>query len=166
MNNEAREPVEVTLASIIALREVTGETVRQVCKLSDTLSEAQKHLVAPNAISIAEAYFCKEAWFRAIYADEIPVGFVMLYIGSEGDELPEVDGIHLWRFMIAGPYQKLGFGRKALLLVIDHARSIGAKSIHLSFVDKESSPEGFYRTLGFQRDGKVYDDEIGMTLQL
>jgi hypothetical protein len=36
----------------------------------------------------------------------------------------------------------------------------------VSFVDKESSPEGFYRKPGFERDGELYDDQIGMALAL
>jgi diamine N-acetyltransferase len=37
-----------------------------VCFLSDTLTEPQKFMVAPNAISLAQALFSKKAWCRAI----------------------------------------------------------------------------------------------------
>jgi hypothetical protein len=30
----------------------------------------------------------------------------------------------------------------------------------------EGSPEGFYRKLGFQRNGKMYGHEVGMSLRL
>lgn len=60
----------------VALRKITARTVRTICNL--TVSDEQKNFVAPNAVSIAQAYFSKAAWFRAIYADETPVGFVML----------------------------------------------------------------------------------------
>ena len=46
------------------------------------MSEHQKQFVAPNAVSIAQAYFSKEAWFRAIYADDTAIGFVMLCLGT------------------------------------------------------------------------------------
>mgnify|MGYP001599201891 CR=1 FL=1 len=49
------------------LREVTGDTVRAVCELDAGDGGRQ---VAPNAVSIAQAYFQDEAWFRGIYADE------------------------------------------------------------------------------------------------
>ena len=61
----------------VSLREVTARTVGDICDLS--VAPGQERFVAPNSVSIAEAYFCEKAWFRAIYADETPVGFLMLY---------------------------------------------------------------------------------------
>jgi len=57
----------------ISLKEITRETLREVCRL-DAGDGARQ--VAPNALSIAEASFYDEAWFRAIYDDETPVGFI------------------------------------------------------------------------------------------
>jgi diamine N-acetyltransferase len=65
---------KVDADSTVSLREITEETVVTVCRLSDTLSPLQKKMVAPNAQSIAQAHFSEHAWFRAIYADEKPVG--------------------------------------------------------------------------------------------
>ena len=45
----------------VSLREVTEETVRQICSLSDTLSAQQQQMVAPNAVSIAQAHFSDKA---------------------------------------------------------------------------------------------------------
>jgi diamine N-acetyltransferase len=151
--------------AVISLREVTAETVRTICKLSDTLSDAQKRMVAPNAVSIAEAHFSEHAWFRAIYADDTPVGFVMLYIGPD-DEEPSKEVHFLWRYMIAGPHQGKGYGRKALQLVINDLKAHGATELFTSCGEGEASPEGFYRSLGFERDGNVYGDEVGLRLIL
>jgi diamine N-acetyltransferase len=151
--------------SPVSLREITSQTVREVCRLSDTLSDAQKTMVAPNAVSIAEAYFCKEAWFRAVYAGETPVGFIMLYIGPDDDN-PEEMEYFLWRFMIAGPYQGMGFGKKALQMVIDDIRTQGAKVLGTSCGEGVGSPEGFYLGLGFKPTGKVFGDEVGLELEL
>ena len=63
----------------VSLCEVTEKTVHQICDLSDTLSEQQQKMVAPNARSIAQAHFSDKAWFRAVYAGEAPVGFIMLH---------------------------------------------------------------------------------------
>ena len=58
-------------------REVTKKNLSAIFKLK--VSPAQEKYVAPNSISIAQAYFDREiALFRAIYADETPVGFLML----------------------------------------------------------------------------------------
>ena len=97
----------------ISLREITADTVRQICKLSDTLSPGQRKMVADNAVSIAQAYFCDKAWFRAIYAAEEPIGFVMLHMG--GDDIEEgYNGVFLWRYMISGPYQGKGYGKRVI----------------------------------------------------
>ncbi|MEW5699369.1 hypothetical protein [Pseudomonas synxantha] len=50
--------------------------------LSETLPAAQRSMIADNGASIAEAHFSENAWFRAIYADETLIGFIMLHIGA------------------------------------------------------------------------------------
>jgi diamine N-acetyltransferase len=132
----------------VTLREVTSATVRPICQLS--VAENQKHFVTPNAISIAEAHFRKEAWFRAIYADETPVGFVMLY------EVPKYGSYAVWRFMIDARYQGRGYGRKAMELVINRIRKRpNAKALTLHVVRGEDGPEGFYRKFGFELTGRI-----------
>ncbi|MDD4903453.1 MAG: GNAT family N-acetyltransferase [Candidatus Bipolaricaulis sp.] len=148
---------DVGPAAVVSLREITAETVGVVCKLSDTLFEHQKRMVAANAVSIAEAHFEPKAWFRAIYADETPVGFVMLY------DDPEKPDCYLWRFMIGGPHQKKGFGRQAMNLILERARSRpSAVEVTLSYVPIEGNPEPFYRCMGFEPTGKVEGGEIVM----
>lgn len=144
-----------------SLREITSETVVQICKLSDTLPEQQQKMVAPNAISIAQAHFSDKAWFRAIYADQMAVGFIMLYDDSEKPEY------FLWRLMIAGPYQGKGYGRKAIELLIDYVKARpGARELLTSYVPIEGGPEGFYRRMGFEPTGEVDDGEIVVRLTL
>ncbi len=60
----------------VTLKEVTRQTLRAVCKLDAGDGGTQ---VAPNAVSIAEASFYDESWFRAIYDEDVLVGFLMLY---------------------------------------------------------------------------------------
>ena len=149
------------MESVISLREITGETVVQICELSDTLSEEQHKMVAPNGVSIAQAHFADRAWFRAIYAGEEPVGFIML-----SDE-PEKPNYYLWRFMIAGPHQGKGYGRRALELLIEYVKTRpGAKELMTSYVPIEGGPEGFYRKLGFEPTGEVHGGEVEIRLAL
>lgn len=132
----------------VTLRKVTSDTVRTICELK--VSDNQKHFVTPNAISIAEAYFRKEAWFRAIYADETPIGFVMLY------DVPKYGAYAIWRFMIDARYQGRGYGRRAMELVINRIRRRPkAKSLTLHVVREEDGPEGFYRKFGFKLTGRI-----------
>lgn len=148
---------ELNADSIVTLREITGETVRTICRLE--VSESQKGFVAPNAVSIAEAYFEPKAWFRSIYADETPVGFVMLYDDPEGAEY------FLWRFMVAAPYQGLSYGRRGLELVIDYVRSRpDARALFTSYVPGEGSPLGFYLKQGFVETGVQHGTEIEVRL--
>jgi diamine N-acetyltransferase len=129
--------------------------------LSETLTPPKKFMVAPNAISIAQAHFEPHAWFRAVYADETPVGFAMLYDDAEKQEY------FLWRFMIAETHHGKGFGRRALEQVIDYVRTRpGAQALETSCGQGAGSPEGFYQALGFCRSGKMFDGEVGLTLDL
>jgi diamine N-acetyltransferase len=152
---------EQEIEAVVSLREITEETVLHICGLSNTLLEEQHKMVAPNAISIAQAHFADRAWFRAIYADEEPVGFIML-----SDE-PEKQNYYLWRFMIAGPHQSKGYGRRALELLIDYVKTRpGAKELLASYVPMEGGPEGFYRKLGFEPTGEVHGGEVEIRLAL
>ena len=143
----------------ISLREVTQETVRAICNLR--VSKSQEQFVAPNAVSIAEAHFTKEAWFRAVYSEEMPVGFVMLW------ENPTEAKYFLWRFMIDEKFQRRGYGKNALSLVIQHVRqNPKAKEIRLSYHKGEGSPQPFYERMGFTDTGQMVDGECEMKLTL
>jgi diamine N-acetyltransferase len=143
----------------VTLRKITGKTVRAICNLG--VSEQQKGFVAPNAVSIAQAYFAKTAWFRAIYAEETPVGFVMLA------EVPKQGKHYLWRFMIDAKYQGKGYGRRALDLVIKHVKkNPKAKALYLSVVRAKGGPEGLYKNFGFEFTGKMDGTEYVMKLDL
>jgi diamine N-acetyltransferase len=147
--------------AVVSLCEITEATVLQICKLSATLSEQQQKMVAPNAVSIAQAHFSDKAWFRAIYADEDPVGFIMLYDDAEKAEY------FLWRLMIAGPHQGKAYGRRALELLTEYVRTRPeAKELLASYVPIEGGPEGFYRKLGFEPTGEVDDGEVVVRLPL
>jgi diamine N-acetyltransferase len=143
----------------VTLREITDGTVRVVCNLK--VRPEQERFVAPNAMSIAEAHFNPKAWFRAIYADDTPVGFVMLLDDPDGPKY------YLWRYMIDADYQRYGYGRKALEQVIDYVRSRpGATRLEVSYVPGDGSPREFYAKLGFQDTGEVHGGENVMRLEL
>jgi diamine N-acetyltransferase len=156
MNDEA---TTINRNSTVSLREVTAETLRDICRLD--VSEEQKHFVAPNAVSIAQAHFEPKAWFRAIYADESPVGFLMLY------DDPEEPHYFLWRYMIDVRWQKLGFGKRAMDLLLEHVRTRpGARELTLSCHPGEDGPEPFYRRYGFTLTGRMLGDEAEMRIDL
>ena len=146
-------------ASEVTLREITAETVRTICGLSVT--EEQRQFVASNSLSIAQAYFDKFAWFRAIYADETTVGFIML---SDNTEEPEY---FLWRLMVDQDYQGMGFGRRALEILIDYVKTRpNATELITSIHVAEGSPQDFYEKMGFKLTGEREEDEALMRLPL
>ncbi len=154
-----QQELSPTRDAVVSLREVTADSLRNILRLK--VGPQQEQFVADNAASIAEAHFEPKAWFRAIYAGETPVGFVMLY---DDVEKPEY---FLWRYMIDRRYQGMGFGRQALRQVIDYVRGRpGATEMLLSYVPAEGSPEPFYARLGFVNTGAVEDGENVMRLAL
>ena len=143
----------------VTLREVTRETVRVICKLE--VAPEQRGFVAPNAVSIAQAYFEPKAWFRAVYAGEEPVGFVMLF------EDPAAEEYYLWRFMVAAEHQGKGYGRRALDLVVERVRDLpGAIELRTSYVPGDAGPRDFYLRYGFVETGEVEEGERVIRLVL
>ena len=151
---------EPTILSTVTLREVTEENLPSILKLK--VDEAQEQFVAPNAISISQAYFAREkAWFRAICAGDTPVGFLML-----SDE-PDKAEYFLWRLMIDGRYQGMNFGRQAMELLIQHVKTRpNALELKTSYVPKEGGPGPFYAKLGFKETGEILEDEVVTSLKL
>ncbi|MEJ8543844.1 GNAT family N-acetyltransferase [Brevibacillus borstelensis] len=149
----------------VHFRNIDDDTVLEICDLSHTLSPAQRKMVADNSVSIAQAYFSKNAWFRAIYADDAPVGFIMLDLGSDNDDGVDGNSVYLWRFMIAGSYQGKGYGKQAIELLLKHLKGQGIHELITSCGEGEGSPIGFYTGLGFVPNGETYGDEIGLILK-
>lgn len=152
-------------ADRVSLREITSETVTAVIRLS--VAESQKGFVATNAVSLAQALFAPEAWYRAIYCADEPVGFVMLEDESLRSPPPPEPQVGVWRFMVDERYQGRGIGRAALVQVIEHVRRKGLfKSLQLSYVPGPGCPEPFYLGLGFRHTGKVDGKEVVLELAL
>ncbi|MCW5594021.1 MAG: GNAT family N-acetyltransferase [Burkholderiales bacterium] len=154
--------------SPVSLVEITKANLRDYLRLK--VAPSQEHLVAPVAVSIAQAHFQPEAWFRGIAAGGTAVGFAMLEDWSQSPESAPEDWwrepyIGLWRLLVDQRYQSLGFGTRALRLLIEHARARpGTKAMLLSFVPGEGGPEAFYRRFGFVPTGEVSEGEHVMRL--
>jgi len=147
----------------VSLRPITADTVRDVIRLA--VSQNQEHLVAPNAVSLAQALFAPEAWYRAIYFNEEPAGFVMLYDESLRVPTPPAPEVALWRFMIDAKYQRRGIGGAALAQVIEHVRAKELfASLTVSYVPGPGCPEMFYLGHGFLATGKVDGGELVLEL--
>jgi len=149
----------------VSLREITADSVRQITTLA--VGPEQQRFVACNAVSLAEALFNEEAWYRAIYLGDTPAGFVMLYDESLRSVPPAELQIGLWRFMIDRSFQGQGIGAAALEQVIAHVRSKNLfTSLEVSYVPGPGCAERFYLRAGFQHTGRVDNGEIVLELPL
>ena len=147
----------------VSLKEVTRETLRAVCKLDAGDGATQ---VALNAVSIAEASFYDEAWFRAIYDDDALVGFVMLYDPTLAQNPDEPD-FFLWRLMVDKAHQRKGLGHAAVNLLIDHVRTRpGANKLLVSHMSQADALGRFYGSLGFVYTGAEEGGEKVMARDL
>ena len=142
----------------VELREITFDTVRSICSLE--VESDQRDFVAPNALSIAEAHFVPQHWMRAIYADGQPAGFVLTY---EDQRSRTYD---LWRFMIDASFQRSGVGRRAMQLLLDRWRGLGASGARLSVVPANTAAISFYESLGFRLTGDEEHGEVIMRFDL
>lgn len=151
---------EISTGSPVSLREVTEDNLFAVLQLE--VNEAQKKFVASNAVSIAQAYFARDrAWFRAIYAGETPVGFLMI------NDQPQKSDYFLWRYMIDARFQGKGFGRRAMELLIEHVKTRpNAVELKTSYVPGEGGPGPFYHKIGFVDTGEVLEEELVARLSL
>lgn len=158
MENKLINP-SITKDSVVSLREINADTVRNITALS--VDESQKKFLATNAESLAEANFTDLAWFRAIYADETPVGFVMT------EENIKEGKYWIWRYMIDARYQRFGFGKKALFKVINHIQAYpNATDLLIGVVQEEGGPQEFYQKFGFKLTGEYEYGEAIMKLDL
>jgi diamine N-acetyltransferase len=145
----------------LSLREVTAASVRAICALK--VSDSQSGYVAANAVSIAQAYFEPTAAFRAVYADETPVGFIMWRPDSSDPDRVMI----LWRFMIDRDRQGKGYGKAALNLWLQQRHEDGIRMVTTSVVLGPASPLDFYRSIGFDLTGEIRPNgESALSLRL
>lgn len=151
----------------ITLREITEDNVAAVLALR--LAPGQERFVSSVADSLVEAaeYPQGNPWFRAVYSDDRPVGFVML----SWDVVPQPPEIHgpwfLWKLLIDQREQGRGHGREVVRQIVDIVRGQGGTELLTSHVPGEGGPGGFYARLGFVPTGELDPEgEIILLLDL
>ena len=134
----------------IELRDIDEDNFRACTKLS---VRKDQPFVASNAYSIAESKIFPYWTTKAVYAEDVLVGFMMFATFYEKEEL------YLCRFMIDQRYQGKGFGKAAL----DRLKEIamgdeGIRRIKLSTAPDNANGIRIYEKFGF-RDMKYLEDE-------
>jgi diamine N-acetyltransferase len=140
-------------AAVAALR-VTPVQDEYVGGVADSLAEAAE---TPGACP----------WYRAVYAGDEPVGFVMISDNIPAGRPEYLGPYFLWRLLIDARWQGRGLGAAALDLIVDYLRTRpGAHTLLTSFHAGPDSPEGFYLRYGFVPTGQVFDGEQVLALTL
>jgi diamine N-acetyltransferase len=139
----------------ITLQEITEDNAQSVLALR--LAPGQERFVSSVADSLAEAEAHPEGnpWFRAVYADGRPVGFVMLSWNVD-PQPPEINGPwFLWKLLIDHRQQGKGYGREVVRQIVELVRDQGAGELLTSHVPGDGGPAGFYARLGFVPTGEL-----------
>lgn len=154
---------------MVRLEEVNAKNIWDLLKLH--VSEEQKSFVAPNDLSIIEAYISitgnGHVFPLGIFDEDIPVGFLM--IGFDVDDSyenpPQIayGNYSIWRFMIDEKYQGKGYGKKAMRLALDFIRTFpcgNAKYCYLSYEPENEVAKKLYGEFGFSENGEMDGEEI------
>lgn len=158
---------------MIELRKITLENRRAIFNLE--VSEEQRRFVASNLSSVASCYVLAtnggHPFPFAIYADEQPVGFVMLTYGNTGYELPSIvdDSYCILRLMIDKQYQNRGYGREAMKKILEFIRTFPAGPARYCWIPYGTdniTAKKLYESFGFRDNGEICDNEPITVLQL
>ncbi|WP_054024439.1 GNAT family N-acetyltransferase [Bacillus sp. FJAT-28004] len=158
---------------MITLRKITLENRRAIFNLE--VSEDQRRFVASNLSSVASCYVLAtnggHPFPFAIYADEQPVGFVMITYKITGYELPTIadDSYCILRLMIDKQYQNRGYGREAMKKVLDFIRTFPAGPANycwISYKEDNVAAKKLYESFGFRNNGEIIENEQITVLRL
>jgi diamine N-acetyltransferase len=145
-------PIDDSNREAVEVLEVSPEQQQFVSNVADSLREAAAE---PDGRAV----------YWAIYADETPVGFVMISDDVGGpDYLPQ----YLWKLFIDQRYQGRGYGTATLDLIAEYfRRRPEVEVMRTSAGQGKGSPIGFYERYGFEQTGDiVFNNEVLLQLKL
>lgn len=158
---------------MITLRKITLENRRAIFNLE--VSEDQRRFVASNLSSVASCYVLAtnggQPFPFAIYADEQPIGFVMITYRITGYELPTIadDSYCILRLMIDKQFQNRGYGREAMKKILEFVRTFPAGPAQycwISYKADNAAAKKLYESYGFRDNGEIENDELITVLRL
>ncbi len=122
------------------------------------VSESQKEHVLDAMGILARAYAYRDEGSHAffIYDNDTPIG-MGLYC-----DYPELDSYELNQFFIDERYQKRGYGKAAMQLILEKLKQEGKyHKVVLWYIDGNDAAKHLYEHMGFLEAGSI-QDEIGM----
>lgn len=135
----------------ISLHPVTQSNYEAVCELDVT--KEQEEYVACNMWSLVESMFNEGYATRAIYLNEVVVGFLMWVYENQ-------EKVSIWRFMVDQKHQQKGIGRIALDLALAEIKlTPNLKTIEICYNPNNPVAKEFYASYGFIEVGMDEDGE-------
>ena len=137
----------------VTLREITDDNRDAVLALG--VAPEQERFVSSVRKSLDDAAKYPQAnpWYRAVYADDEPVGFVMLSWNVEPRPPHIVGPWFLWKLLIDRRYQGRGHGADVVRQIAALVRAQGGTELLTSYVPADDGPAPFYARLGFVPTG-------------
>ena len=125
-----------------------------------SVAEEQRRFVASNMYSLAQAFVQPECVPLALYAENKPVGFAMYALDEDDHEY------WIYRLMIDKRYQRRGYGREAMRMLIERIRADEEhRVIYISFEPENVAAQTLYESLGFVPDGRIEYGEVVYKLE-
>ena len=160
---------------MIRLEPISGKNIWDICKLH--VAKEQRDFVAPNDVSIMEAYIAVthhgQAFPFGIFDDDVPVGFCMVGFGADDDweENPDIatGNYNLWRFMIDEHHQRKGYGKAAMQKIMEFISSEPcgpADYCWLSYEPENEIAKRLYASFGFCETGEMDGEEMIAVVKL
>lgn len=144
---------------MITLREITMDNFHDVINIK--ITDEDKHMVASNTYSLAEAFADKVSVPRAIYKDQTLIGFIM-YDYNQKNQTGYIS-----RLMISTNEQGKGYGTAALNIVVNELKSIpNIKKIEISYFPSNDKARKSYAKVGFIETDEIDDGELVAKIDL
>lgn len=123
-------------------------------------SVANVDFVDSVAWSLAEAWvFYEDSRPFAIYADDVMVGYVLMYVGEENYQIIN--------FMIDSRFQKRGYGTVAARLCVEYlVKEYNASRISLPVDPENIAAQKLWSRVGFEMTDYMEDGYVFMRLYI
>nr|WP_285841627.1 GNAT family N-acetyltransferase [Psychrobacillus sp. MER TA 171] len=127
---------------MVELRKINEDNYEECLNLH--ITDTNVDYVDTVAWSLAEAWvFYDDSRPFAIYADNVMVGYVLMYVGENNPQIIN--------FMIDSRYQKRGYGSAAARLCIEYLwKEYNASRISLPVNQENITAQKFWSNIGFE----------------
>jgi|SRR5687768_5916148 len=152
---------------MLEIRPVDKDNWRALIKLQ--VRDDQKHFVASNLFSIAEAQFGDDfeghwdMYPYGIYNGDAPVGFLMYGYNFEHPK----QQAFIIRLMVDEKFQGKGYGRFGIQKLLEIFRADERiKTVGISYEPENEAARRLYASLGFVEPGEMVEGEVLAVLNL